>query len=118
MPPYDITERTFEFAVQIVDLCVRRGERPGAPRRISDQLLKAGTSIGANVEEGQAGQSRADFISKNAIALKEARETAYWLRLLKRTLLVGSSEVETLLAEAEELKRILGAIVCRAKENA
>ena len=55
---------------------------PGVGRTLSGQLLRAGTSVGANLEEAQAGQSRADFISKNAIALKEARETHYWLRLL------------------------------------
>jgi len=117
MPPRDILERTFEFAVRVVNLCVALGERPGAPRRLSDQLLNAGTSIGANVEEAQAGQSRADFISKYSIALKEARETSYWLRLLRATILKDSQVLPPLLDEVEELKRILGAIVCRAKEN-
>jgi four helix bundle protein len=117
MPPFDITERTFEFAVRIINLCVALSARPGVPRRLGDQLLDAGTSIGANVEEGQAGQSRADFVSKNSIALKEARETSYWLRLLKATILTDSAEVTALLSEAEELKRILGAIVARAKLN-
>jgi len=117
MPPRDILERPFEFAVQVVNLCVELGERPGAARRLSGQLLDAGTSIGANVEEGQAGQSRADFISKYSIALKEARETSYWLRLLKATILKDSQAIPPLLDEVEQLKRILGAIVCRAKEN-
>ena len=118
MPTFDIRERTFEFSVRIVKLCVRLGERPGAPRRLGDQLLRSGTSIGANLEEGQAGQSRADFISKYSIALKEARETSYWLRLLKATVLADPDELGELLLEVEELKRIIGAIVCRAKENA
>ena len=117
MPPFDILERTFEFSVRIVNLCVRVGERQGAQRKIGDQLLRSGTSIGANLEEGQAGQSRADFISKNAIALKEARETSYWFRLLKATALADSDVVGELLNEVEELKRILGAIVSRAKAN-
>jgi four helix bundle protein len=117
MPPFDITERTFAFGVRIINLCVFLGARPGVPWRLSNQLLDAGTSIGANVEEGQAGQSRADFISKNAIALKEAREASYWLRLLKATVLADSSDVNELITEAEELKRILGAIVARARAN-
>jgi four helix bundle protein len=65
-----------------VKLCRYLEEKPGTGRTLSNQLLKAATSVGANSEEAQAGQSRADFISKNAIALKEPRETHYWLRLL------------------------------------
>ncbi len=70
----DIKERTFEFALRIIKLCQHLDKKPGVPRTLSYQLLKAGTSVGANVEEPQAGQSRPDFISKNSIALKEARE--------------------------------------------
>ena len=57
--------------------------KPGSWRTLANQILRSGTSIGANVEEAQAGQSKADFISKYAIALKEARETKYWLKLVK-----------------------------------
>ncbi|HEX8845810.1 MAG TPA: four helix bundle protein [Pyrinomonadaceae bacterium] len=71
----EIQSRTFEFAVRIVNLCRRLDEQPGVGRTIGRQLLRSGTSIGANVEEAQAGQSKADFISKISIALKEARET-------------------------------------------
>ena len=87
-------------------------------RTLSRQLLRSGTSIGANVEEAQAGQSRADFISKNLIALKEARETGYWLRLLAAAQVVPENRLSTLRNEVEELKRILGAIVVSAKKNA
>ena len=73
----DIKERTFEFAGRIIKLCQHLDKEAGVPGTLSNQLLKAGTSVGANVEEAQAGQSRADFISKNAIALKEARETHF-----------------------------------------
>lgn len=76
--PKDIRERTFDFAVRIVKLCQHLDKKPGVPRTLSFQLLKAGTSVGANVEEAQAGQSRADFISKNSIALKEARECLFF----------------------------------------
>ena len=78
----DVRARAFAFAIRVVKLCQHLGEKPGASRTPASQLLWAGTSIGANFEEAVGGQSRADFISKNAIALKEARETCYWLRLL------------------------------------
>ena len=67
----NIRERTFEFAVRIIKLCQYDDRRPGVSRTLSGQLLRAGTSVGANVEEAQAGQSRADFISKNSIFLKK-----------------------------------------------
>jgi four helix bundle protein len=72
----DIKERTFSFAVEVVRFCDPLDSRRGAARTLGRQLLRAGTSIGANVEEAQAGQSRSDFISKYSIALKEARETS------------------------------------------
>ncbi len=70
--PKDIRERAFEFAVRIIKLCQHLDKKPGVSRTLGYQLLKAGTSVGANIEEAQAGRSRPDFISKNSIALKEA----------------------------------------------
>ena len=84
-------------------------------RTLSRQLLRSGTSIGANVEEAQAVQSKADFISKNAIALKEARETHYWLRLLAATEVLPETRISKLQYEVEELMRILGAIIVSSK---
>ena len=81
-PAKDIDKRTFDFAVRIIKLYQHLDRKPGVGRILGQQILRAGTSMGANIEEAQAGQSRADFISKNAIALKESRETSYWLRLL------------------------------------
>ncbi len=72
-----ITDRTFEFAVPIVNLCKVLDEKPGIGRTLAKQLIRSGTLIGANVEESQAAQSTADFISKLEISLKEARETRY-----------------------------------------
>jgi four helix bundle protein len=100
--PADICSRTFEFAVRIVNLSSYLLGKPGVSRTLANQLLKAGTSIGANIEEAQGGQSRADFISKNAIALKEARETHYWLRLLVASKVVPESRVAELRDEAEQ----------------
>src|SRR5437870_13608300 len=96
LKPVDIRKRTFDFAVRIVSLCSYLLSKPGVRRTLANQLLKAGTSIGANIEEAQAGQSRADFISKNAIALKEARETHYWLRLLIATGVLPESRLAEL----------------------
>lgn len=70
---------------------------------LSKQVLRSGTSIGANVEEALGGQSKADFIAKLLIAYKEARETSYWLRLLKDTDYLTEKEFESIHADAEEL---------------
>ena len=78
----DIRERTFQFGLRIIKLCNELNKKPGVSRDISRQLLKAGTSVGANPEEAKAAQSKPNFVSKNSIALKEARESHYWLRLL------------------------------------
>jgi four helix bundle protein len=78
---------------------------------ISKQLLRSGTSIGANIEEATAGQSRKDFASKMAISSKEARETYYWLRLLRDSNMVGELDFSKLVNDCEEIIRILTAIV-------
>ena len=111
----DIRERTFDFAVRIVKLCQHLDEKPGVGRTLGKQLLRAGTSIGANIEEAQAGQSKPDFISKNAIALKEARETLYWLRLLVASEVLPTERLAEMQAEVEELMRIIGSIIVSAK---
>lgn len=113
----DIRKRTFDFAVRIVKLCHYLNEKPGVSRTLSHQLLRAGTSIGANVEDSQAGQNRADSISRYDIALKEARETHYWLRLLIAAEIVPEARLAELLNEADELARIIGAIVASADET-
>ena len=89
----------------------------GVARTLGWQLLRSGTSIGANVEEAQAGQSKPDFISKNAIALKEARETIYWLRLLAAAKIIPLERLADLQNEAEELAKIIGAIIVSAKKR-
>lgn len=115
--PKDIRERTFEFALRIIKLCNELNRKPGVCRDISRQLLKAGTSVGANTEEAQAAQSKPDFISKNSIALKEARETHYWLRLLIASGVMPEKRLAELRDEAEEIKLILGSIVVSAKRS-
>ncbi|RII27949.1 MAG: four helix bundle protein [Geobacter sp.] len=104
-----IREKSYAFAVKIIKLCKKLEE--SKEYVLAKQLLKSGTSIGANVEEALAGQSRADFISKMSIASKEARETNYWLRLLRDSQILCQDQVQNLLSESEELINILTAIV-------
>jgi len=113
----DIVECTFLFAIQIVKLCRNLERTSGASRSLSLQLLRSGTSIGANVEEAQAGQSKADFMSKMAIALKEARETGYWLRLIRESGIATTDSLDLLEKEASELAKILGAIISKVKKT-
>jgi four helix bundle protein len=113
----DIRERTFAFAVRIVKLCQHLDETAGVARTLGWQLLRSGTSIGANVEEAQAGQSRADFISKYAIALKEARETRYWIRLLAASGTLPKARLSDLDSELGEMIRVLAAIIISAKRS-
>ena len=113
----DIKERTLEFSLRIIKLCQKLDEQQGVARTLGWQLLRSGTSIGANVEEAQAGQSKLDFISKNAIALKEARETIYWLKLLSASKIVPNERLVDIQKEAEEVSKILGAIIVTAKNK-
>ncbi len=112
----EIQERTFEFAIRIVKLCQYLDEKPGVKRILSNQLLRSGTSVGANIEEAQAGQSRADFLSKMSIASKEARETLYWLKLLEKAELISGDRLQDLKQEADEIVRILTSIVKSTKD--
>ena len=77
---------------------------------MSKQILRSGTSIGANVSEAERGQSKADFTAKMSIALKEANETQYWLKLLYRTDFISRSQYESLYKDVDELLKILTAI--------
>lgn len=100
-------EKAFAFALRIVKLyqylSVRKKETI-----LSKQILRSGTSIGANIEESQGAQSAPDFQTKISIAYKEARETAYWLRLLFASKYITSRQFNSIYADCEELVRILG----------
>ena len=110
-----VVKKSFEFAVKIV-MAIRELRGKGSERELLSQLLRSGTSIGANVSEAQSAQSKKDFISKMNIALKEAMETRYWLKLLKA---VGPSteQIDELQLEVEELIRILVKIVKTSRET-
>lgn len=116
-PRRDLTERTFAFAVQVVTLCRALDRQEPTSRILASQLLRSGTSVGANLEEAQAGQSRADFLSKCSIACKEARETHYWLRLLTGAGVAKPERVAALLNECDQLIAILTTIVKRVRQN-
>ena len=106
-----IETKCFDFAVKIVRT-TRELRKQGVELALLNQLLKSGTSIGANVSEAQDAQSRDDFISKMSIALKEARETKYWLRILKE---VESFSNESIAELLEEIIRMLVKIVKTSK---
>jgi four helix bundle protein len=103
-----IQRKSFQFALKIIELYRHLQEK--REYVLSKQLLRSGTSIGANVEEASAAQSRRDFLSKMSIASKEARETRYWLRLLQKSQIVDL-DYSLILTEIEEIIRILTAIV-------
>jgi len=115
--PQEISERAFEFAVRVIKLCQVLDEKPGVSRTLANQLLRSGTSVGANLEESKGGQSRADFLSKVSISLKEARETHYWLRLLNAADILPERQLTPLLDEANQLVAILTTIVKKLKSS-
>ena len=110
-----IKDKSYELALRIIKLYqAMRNEKEFV---ISNQLLKSATSIGANVEEATAAQSKKDFIAKMAIASKEARETNYWLRLLHDSTICKSGDIIPLIKSSEEIIKILTSIVKTSKEN-
>lgn len=110
-----IQEKSFRFAVRIVKLC-RHLQAEKKEFLLTKQLMRCGTSIGANVAEAQQAQSRPDFVSKLNIALKESYETNYWLRLLRETDLLQQDGYDSIIADCNELERLLISIIKTAKE--
>lgn len=110
-----IKDKSFNFALEIVRLYQKLQDQ--REYVLSKQILRSGTSIGANVEEATAAESRRDFVHKLSIASKEARETNYWLRLLLHSDLIGNAEIEPLLEESTELVKMLTAIVKTTTRN-
>jgi four helix bundle protein len=113
----EIAQRAFELSCRIVRISERLMKNPGAARILAVQLLRSGTSIGANLEEATAAQTKPDFITKISIARKEARETVYWLRRLVTSELVKREEIVRELSEAEQFVSMLGAIVINARAS-
>jgi four helix bundle protein len=115
-PPREIRARTFAYALRAVKLNQHlQKKKDGAGWILGKQYLRAATSVGANVAEAQAGESRPDFIHKLGIAQKEARESLFWLRLLAESKIVGDARLRPLAKETEELIAVITAILVSCK---
>jgi len=113
----DIRDRTFAFGCDVARLALSFDARPGV-RSIIDQLLRAGTGVGANLEEAKAASTRREFIRGTEISLREAREALYWLRICEALSLGPAPKVIELKGEADQIVRILTAIVISTKRRA
>lgn len=111
-----IQQKSYSFALRIIKLYSYLTENK-KEYVLSKQILRSGTSIGANVEEALGAQSKSDFIAKLSIAYKEARETSYWIRLLKDSNYLIDKEFDSIMADIEELLRIITKIQKTSKLN-
>jgi four helix bundle protein len=112
----DIDERVYDFVLRVIKL-VRSLPKEAVEREMRRQLLRAATSIAANIEEARGGFSKGDFTFKMNTAFKEARETNLWLRLIRDSELMSSTRIAALIRESEEIRNILGASVKTAKKR-
>lgn len=112
--PKDIQKRTFEFSITIITL-TNLLPKTLAGITISKQIIRSGTSIGANIEEAQDGLTKKDFIHSMNISLKEARETLYWLKIIGELKLIPSEIIDKVITENTEIVKILTAIVKKAR---
>ncbi len=116
--PPDIRTRSFAYALRAVRLYqYLQKQKDGAGWVLGRQYLRAATSIGANLEEARAGESRSDFIHKLGIAQKEARESLFWLRLMLESGLVRRARLTPLLRETEELIAVITSIIVNTKRR-
>ena len=112
----DLFLRLTDFAVRIIRLSQALPANP-AGQQVARQIIRSGTSAGANYEEARGAESRADFIHKLGIVLKEIKETRYWLTVTDKAKLVRATRLQPLLKESEELSAIIGRSVISAKRN-
>ncbi len=116
---WDIRQRSFAYALRAIKLYqVLSGRKDGVAWVLSRQYLRSATSIGANIEEAQSGETRADFIHKYGIAQKEARESLYWLRLLAESGTLPKDRLKEIIQETEELTAVITAIIVKSKRKA
>ncbi len=111
-----VQDKSFKFALRIIKLYkfLIKNEKDYV---LSKQILRSGTSIGANIEEALGAHSKRDFLSKISISYREARETKYWLRLLKEADEINQEQFNSMLKDCEELIKILSSILLTTKEN-
>jgi four helix bundle protein len=107
----DIYDFSKKFAVKIVKLCDWLAQSPGARRTLSNQLIRSGTSVGANLYEAKYAESNADFIHKLRISRKECSETIFWLEVLIESEIVDKKKLELLKEDAEKIGKILTTII-------
>ena len=111
-----LREKSFAFALRVVNMA-RLLQKEQGEYVLSRQVLRSGTAVGALVRESEQAESRADFIHKLAIALKEANETEYWLMLLQESGLISQAAGQSMLTDLEELLKLLTASIKTAKSN-
>lgn len=111
-----LNDKSLDFSLRMVRL-LKHLKEVKSEFIMSKQIFRSGTSIGANIHEAYFGQSKADFISKLSIALKECGETQYWLKLLYRGGFLSSQEFDSIIADCEELGKMLTASIKTAKQN-
>jgi len=116
MAERDLRRRTFSFACGVVALCRQLSQAPGIDRQLAGQLLRSGTSVGANLEEASAAHSRREFACKLSLVLREARETLFWLRLVAADHRPDLCDLQKLTTEANELVAIFSVAVRKAKQ--
>lgn len=112
----NIVERSFKYSLRIIKL-YRELEKDSIGRVLGKQLLRSGTSIGANVHEAQGAQSKADFIAKMFIAHKEAYESAYWIRIVEEANLISADRLDDLSNETKQMIKILSSILLTSKQG-
>jgi four helix bundle protein len=117
MPVSIIADKSYKFSIRIVKIHLHLCKTQKNVYSLSRQLLRAGTSIGANVEEAIGGHTEKDFSAKMSIAYKEARETRYWLRLLRDCDLIDTRLSNSFLKDVEEIIRISGSIIKTIKQK-
>jgi len=112
-----LQQRSFDFSLQIINICRNIAEKQ-KEYVLTKQLMKSGTSIGANIQEASEAQSRKDFIAKMAISLKETKETLYWLKLIRESKLETVLVMDASIDQCDQLKYLLIASIKTAKKNA
>jgi len=112
----NLSNRLLDFSARIIKLMLKL-EKTATGRVVGGQLIRSATSAGANYEEACGGESRADFIHKLQIVLKELKESVYWLKLMIKSSLITDAEAQAVLTEGEELARIIAKSVITAKNN-
>ena len=113
----DIRDRAFNFAVRCIDVARFLEKQSGVSRVLANQLLRSATSVGANLEEARAAESRADFLHKMRIAQKEAREANYWLRLIQESYPDHRERFRELTSESSEILKVISKIIVNTLNN-